>query len=98
MTRRRGAACSSWGWTPSSRTTPPACWLYFDLAPKWRNRQTRWSQKPVGATSYRFDPGLRHRRPAYQLPSDMVVVAQSAELWIVAPAVVGSNPIDHPPS
>ncbi len=30
--------------------------------PKWRNRQTRWSQTPVGATSYRFDPGLRHQR------------------------------------
>lgn len=26
----------------------------------------------------------------------MVTVAQSAELWIVAPAVVGSSPIGHP--
>ena len=28
--------------------------------------------------------------------SSMVTVAQSAELWIVAPAVVGSSPIGHP--
>jgi aryl-alcohol dehydrogenase-like predicted oxidoreductase len=28
--------------------------------------------------------------------NDMVTVAQSAELWIVAPAVVGSSPIGHP--
>lgn len=27
---------------------------------------------------------------------DVVTVAQSAELWIVAPAVVGSSPIGHP--
>ncbi len=26
----------------------------------------------------------------------VVTVAQSAELWIVAPAVVGSSPIGHP--
>ena len=26
----------------------------------------------------------------------MVTVAQSVELWIVAPAVVGSSPIGHP--
>jgi hypothetical protein len=28
----------------------------------------------------------------------MVTVAQSVELWIVAPAVVGSSPIGHPSS
>jgi hypothetical protein len=26
----------------------------------------------------------------------MVIVAQLAEHWIVAPVVVGSSPIDHP--
>ena len=27
------------------------------LMPRWRNRQTRWSQTPVGSPLCRFDPG-----------------------------------------
>lgn len=28
----------------------------------WRNRQTRWTQNPVVAIPYRFDPGQQHHK------------------------------------
>ena len=34
------------------------------LMPRWRNRQTRWSQTPVGSPLCRFDPGSGYRKPS----------------------------------
>ena len=43
-----------------ARLTAPGSRRTMGPAPKWRNRQTRRSQTPLGATSCGFDPRLRH--------------------------------------
>ena len=53
---------TTWEAAPPSHRSPRRASLRARLRrePKWRNRQTRRSQKPLRATSSGFDPRLRH--------------------------------------
>jgi hypothetical protein len=80
---RRGAEPEPLG-AQDNRPTAGAGKLTSALAPRWRNRQTRRSQKPLPARAWGFESPSRHQHVVGALTSAhyMWLLMEPARFWV----------------